>query len=131
MRKSISVLFLSAVFPFFVYAEDSILLSCYKSNSVDSQVIACLDNAYRNSNIELMKIEKQLLSRFLKPDRIENKADGIILMTKANENFEQWRESHCRMIEASYKSDKNQAYLGCLVDTTQEQIIRLEKQINK
>ena len=129
MKKYKRLCFIFLFFPFFVSANEteSTFFTCYKKNENAVQVTACLDNALRSSNLKLNKLEQHLVSSFFALGQLTGSDQVVSAFDNAKRDFKTWKESHCRMVESSFQLDasRQQAYLSCLIDLTEEQYKKL------
>lgn len=128
MRKSWWV-FIMLGLPLTAFAgkEHSALMACYKASETHVEVTACLDNHWKVARDALNKTETALRAHFAKLDEISSASDALPMITSSMEGFQYWRENQCKMVEASYASGSGsgQGYLNCMIELTNEQIIRL------
>ncbi|KKD58567.1 hypothetical protein RN22_20555 [Grimontia sp. AD028] len=111
----------------FAGKEHSALMACYKASETHVEVTACLDNHWKVAQDALNKTETALRAHFTKLDEVSSASDALPMITSAMEGFQYWRENQCKMVEASYASGSGsgQGYLNCMIELTNEQIIRL------
>lgn len=107
--------------------EHSALMTCYKASETHVEVTACLDNHWRVARDALNETEAALREHFIKQDALSSSQNGVPVATQAFSTFRDWRETQCKMVEASYASGSGsgQGYLNCMIEITHEQIARL------
>ncbi|MDD1781476.1 DUF1311 domain-containing protein [Enterovibrio sp. ZSDZ35] len=128
MRLSRRVTLLAALASFSsIGAENSTLLECYKSNETHVEVTACLDNHLSVAQSALQDAQSKLTGALSKLDQVSSRGHAELSANKAFEEFPVWREKQCKLVEATFASGSGsgQAYLNCMIDVTNEQILRL------
>ncbi|MEZ8141538.1 hypothetical protein A1OO_04055 [Enterovibrio norvegicus FF-33] len=121
--------FMLVCLPFSAAAEkpESALLTCYKAFETHVEVTACLDNHWQMAQAKLEKTVAALNAHFIKLDQMSSSSNAVAAEGKAVAGFNVWREEQCKMVEASYASGSGsgQGYLSCMLELTNEQIVRL------
>ncbi|CZF85509.1 lysozyme inhibitor LprI family protein [Grimontia marina] len=128
MRKSWWVfVFLGLPLTAFAGKEHSALMACYKASETHVEVTACLDNHWKVAQEALNKTEIALGAHLKKLDEVSSATDAVPISQSAFDGFQYWRENQCKMVEASFASGSGsgQGYLNCMIELTNEQIIRL------
>lgn len=107
--------------------ENSALMKCYKAHETHVEVTACLDHQAKWLQGVLDNKEASLKVHFIELDALSSVPSATPLVDSAYSTFQAWRESQCKMVEASYASGSGsgQGYLNCMIELTREQIERL------
>lgn len=124
----VSYLFFS-VAPVQARWEASVLLSCYKAHETQVEIAACLDRQHILMEEKLAQAEMTLNQQLKQLDKSSAGRRALDALIDSQQTFADWREQQCKQEEASYPKGQNngQAYLSCLIDRTDQQIMLLDQ----